>query len=71
LPQCRASHGCMSRAATPREYEVMRMPKQAKAVERKVDATVYVNGRIAASDCGCSGTCVGACVFGHCLGFCA
>jgi hypothetical protein len=49
----------------------MRMPKQAKAVERKVDATVYVRGGIAASDCGCSGTCVGACVFGHCLGFCA
>jgi hypothetical protein len=48
----------------------MNLPKQAAPVARQVTASQLTNKGVAASDCGCSIACVGACVMGRCLGYC-
>jgi hypothetical protein len=48
----------------------MNLPKQSAPIERKVSSSRTANKGVAASDCGCSIACVGACVMGHCIGYC-
>jgi hypothetical protein len=50
----------------------MSLPKQAKPVKRQATvASKNVKGIAPSSSCGCSNTCIGFCIQGHCQGVCA
>jgi hypothetical protein len=49
----------------------MKLPKQSAPIARKASSARTVNKGVGASDsCGCDVACIGACAFGHCLGYC-